>query len=178
MENPDKKRKVDYSRDFIKSVEKGDIDELKNILDISDNRDQLIKYGIYIAASRGNLKSLEFLLTLPESDPNYKDMIFQTTPLMMVINRRIPEKYITLLLQHPLIDVNATNRNGETALMLATSANNLPVVELLLKDRRSRINQEDLDGKTAFEKCKSASCKSLIMKHVFQAYRKKFGRPK
>ena len=62
------------------------------------------------------------------------------------------------------MDINAKNKDGETALMLASSEGHLEIVKLLLLRKGADVNIKNNDGKTALDLAKTKEIKDLLRK--------------
>ena len=62
---------------------------------------------------------------------------------------------VGLLFQHPRIDINKGNKNGETPLILASKMGKLAVMEMLLQHPQSDVNKVRNDGQTALHSASS-----------------------
>ncbi|MEZ0389043.1 MAG: ankyrin repeat domain-containing protein, partial [Verrucomicrobium sp.] len=96
------------------------------------------------------LQRLREMLARPETNVNYQDSQ-GFTALSLAVGLGSPEA-VALLLQHPDVDVNLTNVNGDTPLHGAgygkTGSRSQEVVELLVKGNGILINKKTQTGAT------------------------------
>jgi hypothetical protein len=69
---------------------------------------------------------------------------------------------VVKLLLDEKADVNAVDNMGRTALMFASEKGHLPVVKLLLEKGADVNAVANDDGKTAYQKCESKSCRNVF----------------
>ena len=82
------------------------------------------------------------------ANPNVKDK--DGTPLLIQLCN-MSLSYVLALLKYPKTDVNATDANGNTALMVAAAKGKTEIVIALLEKRGINIHPINLQGKTALE---------------------------
>lgn len=92
-------------------------------------------------------------VVLPASllaDPNREKPVYgSTAPALIASIAREEYDLANALLQHPAINVNATDEYGHTALMYAVDNGNLDMMEALLTHPDINVNIEDRSGYTA-----------------------------
>jgi ankyrin repeat protein len=94
-----------------------------------------------------NGADLEFTYTIKmhNHSTNTEDE-FNVTSLMLASM----ENYVIVpLLLEQGVNINATNTNGTTALMLAARARNLSAIKIICADKNLNVNQQDAQGNTA-----------------------------
>ena len=85
---------------------------------------------IFAAILEDDLENLQLLLLESDIDPNVEYQ-WGWTPLMIAV-RGSKYKMIGLLLGHHLINVNAQDHDGLSALYFAANSNNIDIIKLLL----------------------------------------------
>lgn len=121
------------------------------------------KSDILNTVQTGTEKEIKKQLSSNPKLVNYKYGDNKDTLLMIALESKRDKKIIKLLLKTD-IDVNAKNRNGQTALMYACKYYDDDMVNTILKasgffkfQRKKRILQQDKDGKCAFDYAKNST---------------------
>jgi ankyrin repeat protein len=129
-----------------KAAEKGDIQEIKEVLSKGANVNALDGSGLtpLMYASYRGFKDAAELLIQSGADVNFKNRQGETALTKACGNNRL--EMVRLLLAHGA-DVNAKARNGYTPLIIA-AARSGPEVVLLLLDRGANINAKSEDSLT------------------------------
>ncbi len=139
---------------FYRAAEGGHLDILKDLLNSISGRQVLAQINLadkvhkmtplMIAAQKGHLEVVKFLLTLPGINVNAQDN-FRRTALIEALYARNSAEIVQELLKRKDLNVSATDANGKSALDLAKqrldlakeSGENQAVVSLLASDPRS-----------------------------------------
>ena len=110
-----------------------------------------MKNSVHVATARNNIEGLKLLL----ADPRIKNALSPfddqlCTPLMTAVAYDGQRKEaVRLLLRHPEVGVNQTNKGGHTALQYAAYLGHTGAVSLLLSHQDVDINfQDHPDGTT------------------------------
>ena len=108
-----------------------------------------VNEDLYWAVGGGHVKKVISLLQVnPDFDINWEnENDFQWTCLHIAASNGQAE-VMKLLLEHPHINVNLKDVEGQTPLLLACCNGHVSVVQLLLKDPRVDITLEDHNGRT------------------------------
>ena len=138
-----------------------------------DNRYGNASAKVEEGARRGNIKEVEVaslwqlckegkLAGVREAlargeDVNSKDEKYNRTALMWAMKKRDTE-VVKLLLEQPTVDLNCTDKTGNTALHIAAMLANAKGVKMLLADPRlTTHNHKSFHGSTPFMRAISAS---------------------
>lgn len=103
-----------------------------------------------ITPNQGDALNIDEIQSIFKADPesiNSRDAT-GNTPLMQAIRYSDRKTFRVQLLLDQGADVNAINKNGQTALIIATDLGHVNIASLLL-DRGANINAADNDGMTA-----------------------------
>lgn len=133
---------------FLNSCKTGDLEGVKAALEngidvniISKNRCSISgnKTGLMWALLRNLNHVVEFLLSTPNIDVNYKNWEFETAMHFAVIGDN--HEGLAMLLARPEVDVNQKNKFGRSPWMLAVQKFCVDCLNLLLADPRMEPNE-------------------------------------
>src|SRR5690606_1988131 len=79
---------------------------------------------------------------------SYSLVCLKQTLLTLAARYSSPTVFLRLL-EHPEIDPNVTNDEGDTPLHIATRLGRMNIVAILVNDPRTDINKKDASGKSA-----------------------------
>ena len=101
----------------------------------------------------GNLEELRAVVTRGDN-VNSQNADGETALMCAVATSDIEDQdsKVRLLLEQPSIDVNMSDKRGETALMYAAQEGNLEAVKVFLEDGRADVNIQNQKGQTALTK--------------------------
>ena len=101
----------------------------------------------------GNLEELRAAVTRGDN-VNSQNADGETALMCAVATSDIEDQdsKVRLLLEQPSIDVNMSDKRGETALMYAAQEGNLEAVKVFLEDGRADVNIQNQKGQTALTK--------------------------
>ena len=89
------------------------------------------------------------------------------TGLMFAVSHGWRHEIVKLLLEQQSLDLNCVNNKGDTALLLATTKDNVEGVRLLLADPRlNSINHKGLDGRTPVMKAMMMGSSNEIIEEL------------
>lgn len=133
---------------LIEATEAGNINELEKLVEsgVNINTESHGATALLVATYRGDVPTNKWLIE-HGADVNLGSSLTGTTPLQNAA-RRASEEITQLLLDQPGIEIDKTNQEGETALMIAASHKLLEVCKLLV-DHKANINLVSKDGTTA-----------------------------
>jgi len=100
---------------------------------------------LWDAANDNDIAETERLFKLPEIDVNWKHSGADQTALHVAC-REDNIEIVKMLLLHPDIDVNITDKRGQTPFLIACYQGRTEVVKELLKDGRIDFNKRDHEG--------------------------------
>jgi len=141
----------------------GKIDFIAELLKSPDiDVNQVYELGetvLYLACRLGKLDIVQLLLKQTGINVNKSNKHFNAylnedngvTPLMGAINGYITDVRVNIvraLLEHPDIDVNKSNNDGDTPLGLAVKSYNIDIVRALLEHPDIDVNKSNNDGDT------------------------------
>jgi hypothetical protein len=136
-----------YNVDFIEAIKRGDLPEVKQLIDTGievNKKDKNGQLPLTIASGKGHELIVQVLLD-KGANVNARNSDGDTP---LIFATRQGQQRVTELLLDNRADVNARTKDGSTALMFASANQRQRIVALLL-DRGADVNAKNNDGATA-----------------------------
>lgn len=143
------KRDVHLNERFLQAAQKGDYEDLQNLLDLGAEVNARGKYGdtaLIWAALRGQAKMVQYLLA-KGAEVNAKNDVKETPLILATDNKNVA--VVRLLLAHGA-DINSKRYDGATPLMIASRYADVEMVKLLLA-AGANPKEKDNAGQTALD---------------------------
>lgn len=99
---------------------------------------------LYVAVQCGSFESVKHLLALPTISVNVKTRL-GTTPLMQAV-KSVQIECCKALIQHPQLEINATDSNRKTAFHYALEKGCDEITQLFIDHVSTNLNTEDVEG--------------------------------
>jgi len=104
---------------------------------------------LYLAVEKGDVEEVkEILRSHPHLSGTWKNEQFHGATALQLACLKGHLSIVSVLLAHPPIDVNLKDREGWTPFMSATIYGYAPACRLLLRDYRVQVNEPGRDGST------------------------------
>lgn len=138
-----------HELNWFQAAKNGNLEMMQKIIKRIDVniQDDTGQTALMLAADKGNINIVKFLLSDNKTDVTIKDIYGNTALIKGIFSNN--EDIVKLILQASRTDVNTPNQRNVTPLILAASRGNENIVKLLLNVPGISVNTQDMYGLTA-----------------------------